>query len=113
MPAVKPMWRFLWKLRIGGGLCNQSTCPRYRPVRRPVNLTGKPSSLAQIGSTGPGGRRRQLWRRFDLQPDHRQNAQDAINFAVAVSCLKHSIEHDFNLVTVAEVENLAKGNASG
>ena len=39
--------------------------------------------------------------------------QDAINFAVAASCLKHSIEHDFNLVTVAEVENLAKGNASG
>lgn len=39
--------------------------------------------------------------------------QDAINFAVAASCLKHSIEHDFNLVTAAEVENLAKGNASG
>ena len=39
--------------------------------------------------------------------------QDAINFAVAASCLKHTIEHDFNLVTVAEVENLAKGNASG
>ena len=39
--------------------------------------------------------------------------QDAINFAVAASCLKHSIEHDFNLVTVAEVENLARGNASG
>ena len=39
--------------------------------------------------------------------------QSAINFAVAASCLKHSIEHDFNLVTVAEVENLAKGNASG
>lgn len=39
--------------------------------------------------------------------------QDVINFAVAASCLKHSIQHDFNLVTVAEVENLAKGNASG
>jgi 2-dehydro-3-deoxygluconokinase len=39
--------------------------------------------------------------------------QDAINFAVAASCLKHSIEHDFNLVSVAEVESLAKGNASG
>ena len=42
-----------------------------------------------------------------------KSAQDAINFAVAASCLKHSIEHDFNLVTVQEVENLAKGNASG
>ena len=39
--------------------------------------------------------------------------QAAINFAVAASCLKHTIEHDFNLVTVAEVENLAGGNASG
>ena len=39
--------------------------------------------------------------------------QDAINFAVAASCLKHTIEHDFNLVSVAEVENLAAGNASG
>ena len=39
--------------------------------------------------------------------------QDAINFAVAASCLKHTIEHDFNMVSVAEVENLAKGNASG
>lgn len=39
--------------------------------------------------------------------------QDAINFAVAASCLKHTIEHDFNLVSVAEVESLAAGNASG
>jgi 2-dehydro-3-deoxygluconokinase len=39
--------------------------------------------------------------------------QKSINFAVAASCLKHSIEHDFNLVSVAEVETLAAGNASG
>lgn len=39
--------------------------------------------------------------------------QKAINFAVAASCLKHSIEHDFNLVSVAEVKSLAGGNASG
>ncbi len=39
--------------------------------------------------------------------------QDAINFAVAASCLKHSIEHDFNLVSVNEVEALAAGNTSG
>lgn len=39
--------------------------------------------------------------------------QKAIDFAVAASCLKHSIEHDFNLCTVAEVESLAGGNASG
>ena len=39
--------------------------------------------------------------------------QKAINFAVAASCLKHSIPFDFNLVSVAEVETLAGGNASG
>ena len=42
-----------------------------------------------------------------------ETPQSAIDFAVAASCLKHSIEHDFNLVTVAEVESLAAGNASG
>ena len=39
--------------------------------------------------------------------------QQAIEFAVAASCLKHSIEGDYNLVSVAEVENLAGGDASG
>ncbi len=39
--------------------------------------------------------------------------QDTINFAVAASCLKHSIEHDFNLMSVDEVKALAAGNASG
>jgi len=39
--------------------------------------------------------------------------QDAINFAVAASCLKHTIENDFNLVSVSEVDALAGGNASG
>ena len=39
--------------------------------------------------------------------------QKSINFAVAASCLKHTIEQDFNLVSVAEVEALAGGNASG
>lgn len=39
--------------------------------------------------------------------------QKAINFAVAASALKHSIEHDFNLVGVSEIQTLAAGNASG
>lgn len=39
--------------------------------------------------------------------------QKAINFAVAASCLKHTIEHDFNLVSLEEVNSLAAGNASG
>ncbi len=39
--------------------------------------------------------------------------QDALEFAVAASCLKHTIEGDFNRVTVEEVEALMKGNGSG
>ena len=39
--------------------------------------------------------------------------QKAINFAVAASCLKHSIFGDFNLVSVAEVEKLMGGDVSG
>ena len=39
--------------------------------------------------------------------------QASIDFAVAASALKHSIEHDFNLVSVAEVEALAAGNGTG
>lgn len=39
--------------------------------------------------------------------------QNAIDFAVAASCLKHSIEHDFNMMSVAEVEALSAGNATG
>lgn len=42
-----------------------------------------------------------------------KDAQSAIEFAVAASALKHSIEGDFNRVTLAEVEKLAGGDASG
>ena len=39
--------------------------------------------------------------------------QDAIEFAVAASCLKHTIEGDYNLVSVDEVTKLAEGDGSG
>ncbi len=42
-----------------------------------------------------------------------KSAQDTIEFAVAASCLKHSVEGDYNMMSVAEVESLAGGNASG
>ena len=41
------------------------------------------------------------------------STQDAVEFAVAASCLKHSIEGDFNAVSVAEVQALAGGNGTG
>ena len=39
--------------------------------------------------------------------------QEAVEFAVAASCLKHTIEGDFNMVSVDEVKRLAGGDASG
>ncbi|MCC8170738.1 MAG: sugar kinase [Parabacteroides sp.] len=39
--------------------------------------------------------------------------QKALNFAVAASCLKHTVYGDFNQVTVEEVEKLMSGDASG
>ena len=39
--------------------------------------------------------------------------QKAIEFSVGASCLKHTIEGDYNMVSVAEVQNLAGGDARG
>jgi 2-dehydro-3-deoxygluconokinase len=39
--------------------------------------------------------------------------QEALEFAVAASCLKHSINGDFNRVSVSEVEMLKNGDSSG
>ena len=43
----------------------------------------------------------------------KKEPQDTIEFAVAASCLKHSIEGDYNRVSVKEVETLASGDGSG
>ena len=39
--------------------------------------------------------------------------KDTLEFAVAASCLKHSVEGDFNMVSVAEVKALSGGDGSG
>ncbi len=44
---------------------------------------------------------------------YKDDDKKALNFAVAASCLKHSIYGDFNLVTVSEVEKLMSGDKSG
>jgi 2-dehydro-3-deoxygluconokinase len=44
---------------------------------------------------------------------YKNDDQKALNFAVAASCLKHTIPGDFNQVTVEEVEKLMAGDASG
>jgi 2-dehydro-3-deoxygluconokinase len=42
-----------------------------------------------------------------------EDRQQSLEFAVAASCLKHSISGDFNRVSVAEVQHLMGGDASG
>ncbi|MDH6366573.1 MULTISPECIES: sugar kinase [unclassified Breznakia] len=44
---------------------------------------------------------------------NKYSEQDTIEFAVAASALKHSIQGDFNLVSVEEVKTLASGDGSG
>jgi 2-dehydro-3-deoxygluconokinase len=44
---------------------------------------------------------------------YKTDYQKALNFAVAASCLKHTIYGDYNRVTVDEVENLMNGDTSG
>lgn len=44
---------------------------------------------------------------------NKYDLQAAIEFAVAASCLKHSIEGDYNMVSVDEVAKLAGGDGSG
>lgn len=41
------------------------------------------------------------------------DSDKAVNFAAAASCLKHSIEGDFNMITADEVLSLMNGNGSG
>jgi hypothetical protein len=64
----------------------------------------------------PGCQRFTQARSFDVIYGLRTYGDDyqrTIEFAVAASCLKHSIAGDFNLVSVSEVEKLMAGDASG
>ncbi len=42
-----------------------------------------------------------------------KKGKDAIEFAVAASCLKHTVEGDSNIASVKEVDSLVKGGGSG
>lgn len=45
--------------------------------------------------------------------NHYSDKQQALEFAVAASCLKHSIPGDFNRVSVSDVEKLLEGDGTG
>jgi len=44
---------------------------------------------------------------------NKTSSKDALEFAVAASCMKQTIQGDFNLVTVEEVDKLATGSGAG
>jgi 2-dehydro-3-deoxygluconokinase len=44
---------------------------------------------------------------------YKEDLQKAINFAVAASCIKHTVFGDFNITTVGEVEKMMGGDVSG
>ena len=44
---------------------------------------------------------------------HEMPATEGLDFAIAAGCLKHSVPGDFNRVSLAEVQRLAGGDASG
>ena len=50
---------------------------------------------------------------FALNTPGLNDGATALNYAVAASCLKHSIKGDFNYATRAEIEGLMKGGGSG
>ena len=50
---------------------------------------------------------------FALLTERLNDPATAIRFAVAASCLKHSIVGDFNYATRAEIEGIMSGKASG
>ncbi len=50
---------------------------------------------------------------YALESKDHAAPEAALRFAVAASCLKHSIPGDINFATRAEVEGLAAGQASG
>ena len=45
--------------------------------------------------------------------NHYEDKQSALEFAVAASCLKHSVIGDFNRVSVSDVEKLMGGDGTG
>ncbi|MCA9135206.1 MAG: sugar kinase [Planctomycetales bacterium] len=86
-----------------------------RPVFAPVDGDGQyqPYEIKNIVDRVGGGDAFAGGLIHALTTPDLNNAQTALNFAVAASCLKHSIKGDFNYSTRSEVESLMGGSASG
>ena len=100
--------------------CNQKDFKRYttEEMRDEMLLTGLylsliPISFVQI-QRGKADNGKALQHNGALYNRYAQKQLSLIHiFAVAASALKHSIEGDYNMMTVSEVEKLAGGDGSG
>jgi 2-dehydro-3-deoxygluconokinase len=92
----------LWEAESGRALFAPTVDGQYAPyeIRNIVDRVGGGDSFA-AGLI------------FGLRSDHYPKLEDALSFAVAASCLAHSIKGDLNYSTRAEVDALAGGSASG
>ncbi len=81
----------------------------------PMDVQGeyKPFQIRDIVDRVGGGDSFAAGLIYALNDQLYQMPEQAIKFAVAASCLKHSIKGDFNYVSLTEVESLMKGNVSG
>jgi 2-dehydro-3-deoxygluconokinase len=86
-----------------------------RPAFAPLNKDGEysPYQIKNIVDRVGGGDAFAAGLIFALTTPELNETQTALNYAVAASCLKHSIKGDFNYSTRTEVERLMGGNASG
>ena len=86
-----------------------------QPAFAPLDAVGKLSALRDQEHRRPCGRGRCVCGGliFALTTPELSDPQTAVNYAVAASCLKHSIKGDFNYSTRSEVEALMGGSASG
>ena len=116
-PHTPQRWRAVgtgvgWRL-AGARRSNDATTDR--PVFAPVDGDGQyqPYEIKNIVDRVGGGDAFAGGLIHALTTPDLNNAQTALNFAVAASCLKHSIKGDFNYSTRSEVESLMGGSASG
>jgi 2-dehydro-3-deoxygluconokinase len=89
----------------------QSDAAVYAPCD--ANGNYRPYSIKHIVDRVGGGDSFAAGLIFSFITAELSSPQTALNFAVAASCLKHSIKGDFNYSTRAEVESLMRGSASG
>lgn len=96
----------------GGMLFDQATDKAYFA---PLNDAGEytPYHIRDIVDRVGGGDSFSAGLIYALNSEEFQEPGSAVGFAVAASCLKHSVKGDFNYITRDEVISLLRGSASG